>query len=376
MKEIRSQLNDMEDLVADFADRIKIIRKALNGIPRESSTIIRIDDHDIKNNDRQPELTERFEHSPFLVATADRRGLMLQKGTVIKLGSDKGNRYYNYTDKNYSIIDVETALSKALKPGADYYLWLMPNLDRGAYIEIALASDDPKQGRLIGGFHTLCNDVGDIDGHPLSGYKAGDILPQSVWCLNHRSAGLQNGTVYDPIADQWVMIYLCSGTGKNTRSECGEKPTVNRNWYQFVDDALKVRGKLFTRAGFISAMDGSPNCTSIDEYPDKTGGHTAENGQRVISNIGCEDGTGVLWQWCEDAGQIDHGDSKNWDWKKTDKGSVFGLGGGRDPRCLAGGGSGDGSSAGLVAWYSDSGASYSYATVGARFCFSALHFAE
>ncbi len=38
----------------------------------------------------------------------------------------------------------------------------------------------------IGGFHTLCADVGTISGHPLSGYQAGDILPNSVLCLNHR----------------------------------------------------------------------------------------------------------------------------------------------------------------------------------------------
>ena len=49
-------------------------------------------------------------------------------------------------------------------------------------------------------------------------------------------------------------------------------------------------------------MKGTPECVTIkgSADPNTTGGHIASNDKRIISHIGIEDCTGVLWQWGED----------------------------------------------------------------------------
>ena len=49
-------------------------------------------------------------------------------------------------------------------------------------------------------------------------------------------------------------------------------------------------------------MKGTPECVAIKDGvdPNTTGGHIASNDKRIISHIGIEDCTGVLWQWGED----------------------------------------------------------------------------
>lgn len=49
-------------------------------------------------------------------------------------------------------------------------------------------------------------------------------------------------------------------------------------------------------------MKGTPECVNIkgSADPNTTGGHIASNDKRIISHIGIEDCTGVLWQWGED----------------------------------------------------------------------------
>jgi hypothetical protein len=363
----------------------KNLKQIENLVGELRSAITNDDELDIDDQDSQHGLVERIQHglveriqhSPFIVAANGHRKLVLRGDTILRLnvGNEHERWFETYKD---DCLDIQHILGCNLKPGTDYRIWIVPE-KYNVKLEVMEASKlSPTSHlsigkRLIGGFHTLCADVGEIAGHPLSGYKAGDILPDSVWCLNHRSAGLQSGTVYNPTTDEWVMIYLASGTGKDVQSVFGAKPTVDRNWYDFVFDANKVCGQLLNRTNFISAMDGSPNCTSLGDYPETTGGHTAENGQRIISNIGCEDGTGVLWQWMEDAGD---NDSEDWGWKKTDKGSIFTPDNGYDARGLAGGSWADDSAAGVLCWSSDNGSSLSSSHFGARFRFRALHHAE
>mgnify|MGYP007005006504 CR=1 FL=1 len=49
-------------------------------------------------------------------------------------------------------------------------------------------------------------------------------------------------------------------------------------------------------------MKGTPERVAIkgSADPSTTGGHIASNDTRIISHIGIEDCTGVLWQWGED----------------------------------------------------------------------------
>ena len=163
--------------------------------------------------------------------------------------------------------------------------------------------------RKIGGYHCLGTDVGTISGHPLSGYVAGDILPNSVWDLIHRPKGDPEGYCYIPEADIWMSIYLLSWTGTKLVSYYGSVIADGTSGKKFngelFSEQLHVQGlRLPWRHEFIIGALGSPEGVNIkgSADPNTTGGHSATNGQRIISNYGLEDCTGVMWQWCEDLG--------------------------------------------------------------------------
>lgn len=156
--------------------------------------------------------------------------------------------------------------------------------------------------RKVGGFHCLCVAVGTISGHPLSGYLAGDILPASVWDLKHRPVSSPEGMVFSEAANIWVDIYLQSGTGANTASVYGATITDIRNWMDFVDDAGAVKKRLLNDIEFQLIAAGSNEKTNINGStdPNTTGGHVDTAGRRMISNIGCEDCCGAMWQWLDE----------------------------------------------------------------------------
>ncbi|QEE08719.1 hypothetical protein D1093_03490 [Bartonella kosoyi] len=193
----------------------------------------------------------------------------------------------------------------SLSAGKDYYLYLVPEGDSHKIV-VSENSTYPNgysvnNSRKIGGFHTLCADVGTISGHPLSGYRAGDILPNSVWCLNHRPYSSPEGMVYDPSTDLWVDIYLQSGTGENTRSAYNVPITTGRIYTDHVADMLRVKKTLLSDVEFASAMSGSNDKTSITgkkaPSPKTSGGHVDTANRRMISHIGCEEGCGYVWQF-------------------------------------------------------------------------------
>jgi hypothetical protein len=140
------------------------------------------------------------------------------------------------------------------------------------------------------------------ESHSLEGYEAGDILPASIWDLKHRPVSNPEGMVYSEAANIWVDIYLQSGTGANTASVFGATITDNRNWMDFVDDAGAVRKTLLSDIEFQLIAAGSNEETNIagSADPGTTGGHVDIAGRRMISNIGCEDCCGVMWQWLRD----------------------------------------------------------------------------
>ncbi len=154
----------------------------------------------------------------------------------------------------------------------------------------------------IGGFHTLCADVGEIEGHLLSGYQAGDILPNSVWCLNHRPRSDPEGMVYNPWHNIWVDIYLQSGTGVNAKSAYGVPITTNRSYADHAFDFWSVNKRFLTSDEFSPSMYGSNQATSIvgNQAPSlkTSGGHVDTNNRRMISHIGCEDGAVMFGNIC------------------------------------------------------------------------------
>ncbi len=157
--------------------------------------------------------------------------------------------------------------------------------------------------RKVGGFHSLCADVGTISGHPLSGFVAGDILPTSIWDLNFRPKNhMPEGMAYDEKDGLWKDIYLISGNGVNTASVYGGTISDSRNWMDFVDDLGNVGKKLLDDIEFQLGANGSNEGTNITGSADPvtTGGHVDTAGRRMISWIGLEDCCGVEYQWLRD----------------------------------------------------------------------------
>lgn len=166
---------------------------------------------------------------------------------------------------------------------------------------------DADTSRKIGGFHMLCADVGTISGHTLSGYTAGDVLPASVWDLKHRPYSSPEGMVYHEGKNLWVDIYLASWDGTqlvsvyNAATADGTSATPFHG-EKFTEEFGKIGKRLPWRHEFMVFAKGSPEMTNISGSadPTTTGGHVDTASRRIISNIGCEDCTGVLRQWLED----------------------------------------------------------------------------
>jgi len=197
----------------------------------------------------------------------------------------------------------------ANRAGKNFYIYACQPSNSGPAPKILLSANstvptgyDATNSRKVGGFHCLCVAAGTISGHPLSGYLAGDILPASVWDLKHRPVSNPEGMVFSEAANIWVDIYLQSGTGANTASAYGATITDNRNWMDFVDDAGAVKKRLLRDMEFQLIAAGSNEKTNIQGSadPNTAGGHVDTAGRRMISNIGCEDCCGAMWQWLDE----------------------------------------------------------------------------
>ncbi len=70
----------------------------------------------------------------------------------------------------------------------------------------------------------------------------------------------------------------------------------------FVDDAGAVKKRLLKDIEFQLVAAGANEKTNIQGSADPvtTGGHVDTAGRRMISNIGCEDCCGVMWQWLDE----------------------------------------------------------------------------
>jgi hypothetical protein len=235
----------------------------------------------------------------------------------------------------------------ANRAGKDFYVYACQPQDGYAPVLILSANSTYPVGytadtsRKIGGFHCLCQSVGTISGHPLSGFVTGDILPLSVWDLLHRpKTASPEGMVWCPSANIWVDIYLQSGTGSTTASAYGATITDNRNWMDFVDDLASVNKRLLNDAEFQIIAAGGNEKTNISGSSDPgiTGGHVDTAGRRMISFIGCEDCAGAMWQWLSDQSYGNEG-TLLWSWKDLPggKGNIYVQGAYGDVKLFAGG---------------------------------------
>jgi hypothetical protein len=315
-------------------------------------------------------------NKPFIISS-DKRVLQIKSGTIIKLGS----RIFHAEED--TALDIAALLDTGvLANGKDYYIFLCPGTELGSVIvKVSLTKTNP-QGfipddvLLIGGFHTLCANAGSgmtyVEGgvtkqHPLNDYVAGDILPFSVWCLNHRPFSEPEGMVYIAKLDFWCDIYLQSGSGANTKSAYQGAATVSRQYVDFVEDLFCVKKTLLNDEEFSCAMIGSNEQTNVAGSSNAslnangTGGKSDTVGRRMISAYGVEEGCGLLWQWLRMYGNTSN---TEWDWntQSGNKGQYYG------PMAvvLAGGHWGDGANCGSRCRNAGTERSYSDTRFGGR----------
>ena len=198
----------------------------------------------------------------------------------------------------------------ANRAGKDFYIY---GREAGGYI-LSNNSTYPlgytaANTRKLGGFHCLCVDVGTISGHALSGYVVGDILPRSCWDLKHRPRSAPEGMVQS-LDGTWVDIYLPSlGTGGKLVSKYNATIADGGNgWhtYKFEQNFGIIAKRSVSQAEFVVASLGSNQSTNIlgSADPVTTGGHKDTANRRMISDIGCEDMCGALFQWSREAGGV------------------------------------------------------------------------
>jgi hypothetical protein len=174
------------------------------------------------------------------------------------------------------------------------------------------AITDNVQIKFTGGTGYTTGDV--FYNHPLTGYTAGSILPNSVWCLNFRPRCSPEGMAYCgqipnsvPLAPEgcslWTDIYMQSGMGTSTGSVYGGTITTNRTWDRYNDDMAAVGKRLLWDNEFSIIAKGSNTKTNISgsSAPSTTGGHVDTAGTRMISVYGIEDCCGALNQWLNDS---------------------------------------------------------------------------
>ena len=233
----------------------------------------------------------------------DAGSLLLKSGTTLSVGDVE---YSATSDVEINVADLLD--TGTIQAGKDYCVYITTDQTFVVSLNSTFPSGTLSDGstafsaentRKIGGFHTLCVDAGEIDGHPLSGFSVGDILPASVWCLNHRPYSEPAGMVYCDTLNFWVDIYLQSGTGEATESVFGGTITHTRCQPDHTEDMFSVRKKLLSDEEFSASADASNQHTAISgaAAPSTTGGHTDTAGRRMISAIGCEDCCGVLGQF-------------------------------------------------------------------------------
>lgn len=255
----------------------------------------------IKNNPNYYNRDELF--------TTNKTTVTIPKDLKININ---GNCYISTINKSLQLSTVDTPANLA---GKDVYIYACePTSGTEPIFVLSLNSTVPtgytaNNSRKIGGFHCLCKDVGIIEGHTLSGYVTGDILPATRWDLLHRPKGDSEGLAYDEVSECWLSIYHLSWDGTKLVSVYNgviADGASTKKWHgeAFIEQLMNQKMRLPWRHEFQMAAKGSNEGTSIKNAadPNTTGGHVDSNNRRMISNIGLEDCCGCSWQWAMDLG--------------------------------------------------------------------------
>ena len=217
------------------------------------------------------------------------------------------------------------------RAGKDFYIYAIYSRDTVVPSFILSVNSTVPHGynanntRKVGGFHCLCADVGTIEGHMLSGYAKGDVLPASVWDLKHRPKTDIGGMVYDEGTGIWTSIYLMTWTGTASAGDlklyskfgaaAGYGTSVEKfhclKWEQWL---ANQHMRLPKWQEFVHLSLGSNQGTNVAGSATviTTGGSKDTAGRRMISHIGAEDCCGKLYQWGAEIGSAVTG-SSSWD---------------------------------------------------------------
>ena len=238
--------------------------------------------------------------------TSNKTSIVIPKNMRININGEAYISTHNVT-LNTSTLGENLA-------GKDVYIYALAGSGTEPDFVLSLNSTVPtgytaENSRKIGGFHCLCKDVGIIEGHALSGYVAGDILPATRWDLEHRPKGSPEGFAYEELTDCWIAIYLPSWGGTKLVSVYNgviADGSSAKKWHgeAFYEQFVKQGMRLVWRHEFQMGAKGSNEQTNVQgsSDPNTTGGHVDTAGRRMISNIGLEDCCGVLWQFAMDLG--------------------------------------------------------------------------
>ena len=209
--------------------------------------------------------------------------------------------------------DDSTYATASKRAGVDFYIYAcVPASGTVPVFKLSANSTVPtgysaETSRKIGGFHCLCFPVGTISGHPLSGYVMGDILPLSVWDLKFHATAGSEGMVYKN--GLWVDIYLASWDDtklaskyKGVQAHGLKGADGGFSGESFEEYAHLIGKQLISREYFKVIAEGSNEMTNYlaGKYIASAGAHKDSARRRMISNCGCEDCCGLLWQWTSD----------------------------------------------------------------------------
>lgn len=319
----------------------------------------------IKNNPNYYNRDELF--------TTNKTTVTIPKDLKININ---GNCYISTINKSLQLSTVDTPANLA---GKDVYIYACePTSGTEPIFVLSLNSTVPtgytaNNSRKIGGFHCLCKDVGVIEGHTLSGYVTGDILPATRWDLLHRPKGEPEGFAYEELTDCWIAIYLPSWDGTKLVSVYNgviADGTSTKKWHgeAFYEQFAKQGMRLVWRHEFQMAAKGSNEGTGIKNAadPNTTGGHVDSNNRRMISNIGLEDCCGCSWQWAMDLGFAGGSEWNDSVYNSNVDSQRYGQSYGTLYRLLLGAFWADGSACGSRSVYCDGGSSAVYSSSSAR----------
>ena len=297
------------------------------------------------------------------IVSENKNKITLKSGTIIRLEiSPEDVRYLQIDeDKEYNIYELLDSGISSLTAGKDYYIYVVQldkedevtsEVTKTVELKISANSTYPtgytsSNSRKIGGFHTLCAAVTESNApalvdtkicskHPAIGYNAGDLIPNSLWCLSHRPQSEPNGMVYVDKIDLWVDIYLQGGKDGNPTSIFGATVIDNRQPVNHQWDMQLVNKKLATDNDFMMFAEGSNQKTAIygsaAPNPKIAGGHLDTAGKRMISIYFVEECCGYLWQWLDEIAPVGGSGFVNYDGSAA-RGQSYGV-----PYVLAAGG--------------------------------------